>query len=135
MLLDVTFSNQLILLSKVRLMASFNTSKIWCPFFIIIYPHTKHCRSIASTGKSVEVIFIFSEEKRGKIVKTKHPCHFSKKITHPVILTYCSDISIFFQVQFFFFTHLGRLLRYKSALKFARALIISKYFHDMRRSF
>ena len=38
MLLAVTFSNKLILLSKVRLMASFNTAKIWCPFFIIIHP-------------------------------------------------------------------------------------------------
>ena len=119
MLLDVTFSNKLILLSKVRLMAAFNTSKIWCPFFIIILPHTKHSRSIASPWKSVDVIFIFLKKKRGKIVKTKYPCHFSKKITHPGILTYCSDISFFFQVQFFFFTHLGRLLR------FARALIIN----------
>ena len=70
--------------------------------------------------------FYFSEEKRGKIVKRKYPCHFSKKITHPVIHTYYSDLSFFFQVQFFFFTHLGRLLSYKLFRMTSESKICSK---------
>ena len=144
MLLDVTFSNKLILLSKVRLMASFNTSKIWCPFFIIINPHTKHSRSIASTCKSVDVIFIFLKKKEERRWKQNTTVIFPKKnnpssntyILFRYIFLLSGTILLFYSLrQVWDINNFVWPPNRESALKFARALIISKYFHDRRRAF
>ena len=113
MLLDVTFSNKLILLLKVRLVVSFNTGKIWCPFFIIILPHTKHSRSIASTWKSIDVIFIFLKKKR-KDSENKIPLSFFKNKS-PTSNTYILFRYIFLLsgAILLYYTNLDRLLRYK----------------------